>query len=83
MTRVYSVMAVCTPVIVVPRSLATVAIDTFITDVSSVMRNWPVASVKRMRPAPALAAAAAPPVPDAADLVFSAINSPQRLSPVW
>ena len=52
-------IAVCTPVTVVPRSLATVAIDTFITDVSRVMRNWPVASVKRMRPAPAFAAPAA------------------------
>jgi hypothetical protein len=38
-TRVYRVMAVCTPVTVVPRSSATVAIDTFITEVSRVMRN--------------------------------------------
>ena len=78
MTSVYSVIAVCTPVMVVPRSLATVAMDTFITDVSSVMRNWPVASVKRMRPAPALAAAAAPLDPDAPDVVLSAISSPSR-----
>ena len=33
------------PVTVVPTSLATVAIDTFITELSSVIRNWPAASV--------------------------------------
>ena len=32
MTSVYRVMAVCTPVTVVPMSFATVAIDTFITE---------------------------------------------------
>src|SRR3954449_7836221 len=46
-TSVYSVIAVWMPVTSVPTSLATVAIDTFITDVSSVMRNWPAASVTR------------------------------------
>src|SRR5215218_8841823 len=35
------------PVTVVPTSLATVAIDTFITELSSVIRNWPDASVSR------------------------------------
>src|SRR5436305_6040871 len=41
------------PVTVVPTSFATVAIDTFITELSSVMRNWPAASVMRTSPAPA------------------------------
>lgn len=45
MTSVYRVMAVWMPVIVVPRSAATVAIDTFMTELSSVMRNWSPASV--------------------------------------
>ena len=40
MTSVYSVMAVWMPVIDVPRSAATDAIDTFITVPSSVIRNW-------------------------------------------
>src|SRR6185437_9469273 len=40
------------PVTVVPTSCATVAIDTFITELSSVMRNWPAASVSRTMPAP-------------------------------
>src|SRR5436305_14610498 len=44
-------MAVWIPVTVVPTSLATVAIDTFITDVSSVMTNWPTASVRSTIPA--------------------------------
>jgi hypothetical protein len=35
-------MAVWMPVTVVPRSLATVAIETFMTELSSVMRNCPV-----------------------------------------
>ena len=38
-TSVYRVIAVWMPVIVVPRSAATVAIDTFITELSSVIRN--------------------------------------------
>src|ERR671923_884367 len=44
-TSVYAVIAPWIPVTVVPTSFATVAIETFITDVSSVMRNWPEASV--------------------------------------
>src|SRR5947207_3903598 len=52
-------MAVWMPVTVVPTSLATVAIDTFITDVSSVMRNWADASVSRISP-PAVVAAPVP-----------------------
>src|ERR1700761_6735636 len=43
------------PVMLVPRSSATVAIETFITELSSIIRNWPVQRVSRMRPAPALA----------------------------
>ena len=35
------------PVTVVPTSSATVAIDTFITELSSVIRNCPAASVRR------------------------------------
>ena len=45
-TRVYSVMALCTPDTVVPTSSATVAMETFITELSRVMRNCPDASVK-------------------------------------
>ena len=49
------------PVTVVSRSLATCAIDTFITELSSVIRNCPEASVRRTVPAaPAVAAGAAP-----------------------
>ena len=51
-TSVYSVMALWMPVIVVPRSAATVAIDTFITELSSVIRNWLLANTARTRPAP-------------------------------
>src|SRR5262245_18286678 len=43
-------MAVWMPVTVVPRSLATVAIDTFITELSRVIRNWPAASVMSTAP---------------------------------
>ena len=56
-TSVYSVIAVWIPVTVVPTSLATVAIDTFITELSSVIRNCPAASVASTVPA---AVAAAP-----------------------
>jgi len=51
-TSVYRVIAVWMPVIVVPRSEATVAIDTFITELSSVIRNWLLASTASTRPAP-------------------------------
>src|SRR5436190_4295629 len=40
------------PVTVVPTSFATVAIDTFITELSSVIRNCPAASVSRTSAAP-------------------------------
>ena len=52
-TSVYSVIAVCTPVTVVPTSSATWAIDTFMTELSSVIRNCPAARVIRTMPAPA------------------------------
>jgi hypothetical protein len=39
-------------VTVVPTSFATVAIETFITELSRVIRNWPAASVKRTSVAP-------------------------------
>ena len=77
MTSVYSVIAVCTPCTVVPRSSATVAMETFMTDESRAMRNWPAASVKRISPAPAFTAAAAPPAPDVPDVVPFAISPPQ------
>ncbi len=44
-------IAVWIPVTVVPTSLATVAIDTFMTELSSVMRNCAEASVSRTVPA--------------------------------
>ena len=52
--------AVWIPVTVVPTSLATVAMATFITELSSVIRNWPEPSVIRTRPAPCPAALSAP-----------------------
>src|SRR6188472_3112164 len=55
-TSVYAVIAPWIPVTVVPTSCATVAIDTFITELSSVIRNWPAASVSRTMPAPFAAA---------------------------
>jgi hypothetical protein len=50
-TSVYSVIAVWIPVTVVPTSLATVAIDTFMTELSSVITNWPAARVINTTPA--------------------------------
>src|SRR5215204_7399151 len=41
------------PVTVVPTSFATVAIETFITELSSVIRNWLAARVRRTSVAPA------------------------------
>ena len=45
-------MAVWMPVTVVPTSLATVAIDTFMTELSRVIRNCPEAKVPRTSPVP-------------------------------
>src|ERR671911_2349322 len=50
MTSVYGVMAVWMPVTSVPRSSATVAMDTFMTELSSVIRNCPAASVSSVAP---------------------------------
>ncbi len=47
MTSVYKVMASWIPVTVVPTSLATVAMETFMTELSRVMRNCAAASVSR------------------------------------
>ena len=47
MTSVYSTIAVWMPVIVVWRSSATVAIETFITDESRAIRNWAAHRVSR------------------------------------
>ena len=58
-TRVYRVMAVWMPVTVVPTSLATVAIDTFMTELSRVIRNCPAARVSRTSPVPLAAASGA------------------------
>jgi hypothetical protein len=52
MTSVYSVIAVWIPATVVPTSLATVAIDTFMTELSRVIRNCPAASVVSTSPLP-------------------------------
>src|ERR1700693_1576709 len=50
-------MAVCIPVTVVPTSFATVAIDTFMTELSRVMRNCAEARVSRTSPVPFAAVA--------------------------
>src|SRR5262249_10768830 len=54
-TSAYRVIAVWTPVTVVFVSFATVAIATFITDVSSVIRNCAAQSVTRTSVGPAIA----------------------------
>src|SRR3954470_2961670 len=59
-TSVYIVIAVWIPVTVVPTSCATVAIDTFITEVSSVIRNCADASVSKTLPDPFAALVVAP-----------------------
>src|SRR3954451_12751363 len=56
-TSVYAVMAPWIPVTVVPTSFATVAIETFITELSSVIRNCPDASVSKTSVAPLVFAA--------------------------
>ena len=54
-------IAVWIPVTVVPTSLATVAIDTFMTELSSVIRNCAEASVTSTIPVPAAARSLARP----------------------
>ena len=66
------------PVTVVPTSFATVAIDTFITELSSVIRNCALASVSRTMPAPFATSVAAPLVPDHACL--GDVDSPEALA---
>src|SRR3954470_7468951 len=51
-TSVYAVIAPWMPVTVVPTSFATVAIETFITELSRVIRNCPLASVNSTSVAP-------------------------------
>ncbi len=52
MTSVYRTMALWIPVTVVSRSSATVAIETFITELSRAIRNWPAHNVRSTVPAP-------------------------------
>src|SRR5512132_4672230 len=52
-------MAVWMPVTVVPTSLATVAMDTFMTELSRVIRNCPAARVSRTSPVPLAGASGA------------------------
>ena len=51
-TSVYRTMALWMPVTVVSRSSATVAIETFMTELSSAIRNCPAHRVSRTAPAP-------------------------------
>ena len=60
-TNVYNVIAVWIPVTVVPTSLATVAIDTFITELSNVIKNCPDANVNSTIPAASARPAVATP----------------------
>ena len=55
MTSVYAVIAPWIPVTVVSRSSATWAMETFITEVSRVIRNWPDARVRSTSWLPAAA----------------------------
>src|SRR3954447_15160832 len=88
-TSVYRVIAVWMPVTVVPRSLATVAIDTFITDESKIMTNCAAASVTSTAfaaapaapsSAPRAPAAAPPAAPSVPAVVELAMCSPL---PAW
>src|SRR4051794_29891847 len=58
MISVYSTIALWMPVTVVSRSFATVAIETFITELSSAIRNWPAHSVSSTTPPAAPASSA-------------------------
>src|SRR6478752_9640848 len=74
MTSVYIVIAVWMPATVVSRSLATVAIDTFITDESRIITNWAAASVTSTAFA---AAPADPSVPAVVELAI-VLPAPRR-----
>jgi hypothetical protein len=54
-TSVYRVIAVWMPVTVVPVSAATCRIETFMTELSKVIRNWPEASTISTNPVPGAA----------------------------
>src|SRR5215204_5598603 len=69
MTRVYRGIAVWMPVTVVPTSLATVAMDTFMTELSRVIRNCPAARVSRTNPVPLAGASGARVVTASASLL--------------
>src|SRR4029450_8156356 len=69
-------IAVWMPVTVVPTSLATVAIDTFMTELSRVIRNCPDAKVSRTSPVP-LAAASGARVVMASSSISSQLHRPQ------
>ena len=79
MTSVYIVMAVWMPVIDVPKSDATVGIDTFMTEVSRVMRNWPDASTPRTRAEPLTAPLDTVVPPDDMSLIMSANRGPTHV----
>src|SRR5262245_62617332 len=55
-TSVYRTIALWMPVIEVSRSSATVAIETFMTELSSAIRNCPAHRVSSTTPAPVVAA---------------------------
>jgi hypothetical protein len=54
-TSVYRVIAVWMPVTVVPVSAAACRIETFMTELSKVIRNWPEASTDSTNPVPGAA----------------------------
>src|SRR4029079_17779715 len=85
-TSVYAVIAPWIPVTVVPTSFATVAIETFITELSSVIRNWPAARVNRTSAAPlsrdaGIASAAAAEDPSTVTVVYAIGASRRGLIP--
>src|SRR4029450_114889 len=68
------------PVTVVPTSLATSSIETFITELSSVIRNWPAASVNRTSWEPDVALVAG--TASAVTIVLTPLTAPSgRRSP--
>ncbi|GGW40902.1 hypothetical protein GCM10010381_27100 [Streptomyces xantholiticus] len=69
-------MAPWIPVTVVPTSSATVAIETFMTELSSAIRNWPAASVGRT--SRAVAELSTAPAPDA---MRKSSQPPRRADP--
>jgi hypothetical protein len=81
-TSVYKVIAVCMPLMVVPRSSATYAIDTFMTELSRAIRNWPVASMAKTVPLPeTLVAVAVALWPVAAAFIVAAPSAQIAIAP--